>query len=454
MARARRLGWMAALRSFVRKPDRTPSLKSIRGRRWFALVVTGVFFLLVAGCSSVGPTGTSGTVTVTRAAPVSWVAVQDGADAWRPLVGASFDVSDGKGRYGVAWICPGDNWVTPIPPMVGVVHAILSEATSITAFCPTVTTYLYPPPHSISGTMSNIPAGGFAMVGVTDPYGSAYWPSVYSPGGPYSFSLQEPGVYALLAFTKDASSSPDRMVMRRGVAVSGDVTGEDIDFSTGVPFSMASVTASSVFGGNPYVTAYLTLADGGAFVLPEERSGPSVSFPTLPTSLREPDDCYEAMAGSSGLTDFQVGVVAVEDPSPGVSVQLPAPMPSGVRVVPSGAAATVTWPPVTLSGVDGTSVFVAWAIATTSNWVALVSKGWLGTSSAYTYPDLSAVSGWRASWNFPQYQNGQALVGVLRASAGLNPFKQMLPLVSGLSPLRLPAGAKEEGTFGWYSVTY
>jgi len=29
-----------------------------------------------------------------------------------------------------------------------------------------------------------------------------------------------------------------------------------------------------------------------------------------------------------------------------------------------------------------------------------ISKGWLGTQTTYTMPDLSSVSGWNSDWNF------------------------------------------------------
>lgn len=455
-ALARRMGGMAVSGFFVRRPNGTLGMRITRRRRCFALSVVGMALLMVVGgCNPVGPTGTSGTVTVTWGAPVSWVAVQDRPGAWRRLSGTSFDVSDANGRYGVAWVCPGDNWDTPIPPSVGVVQAIVSEATSVTTFCPASTTLSVPPQYSISGTVSNVPTSGLAMLGVSGPFGSGYWPSVYSPGGQYRIDLQEPGVYDLLAYTKDAYSNPDRMILRRGIAVSGDVTGEDIDFSSGVPFYMVSVTTSSPSGGWPYVSAYLALADGKAFALPEEGiMGASTLFPAMPPSLRQDGDHYELMAEASGSMDFQVVVDAVQDPSSGVTLQLPAPMPSGASFVPSGATAKVTWPQVTLSGTDGTPVFVAWAIGTTSNWAALVSKGWLGASSTYSYPDLSSVSGWRSAWDFPRDQNVPALMGVVRASAGLNPFNQTVDLGQGQPLPNLPVGAKVVGTFGFLGVAY
>ena len=128
-----------------------------------AVLLASFLAVTLVACST--PSNPAGkTVSVTKTGTVPWIAVQDGTGAWTALTGNSFDVSDPGGRYGVAWACildyPGG---TTGNSTVVINQLTTADTTSVVAGCQTNATVNY---YGYTGTVSNIPANGYALVSI------------------------------------------------------------------------------------------------------------------------------------------------------------------------------------------------------------------------------------------------------------------------------------------------
>lgn len=396
-------------------------------QRWIGWLSGVAGIALLAGCSA-GPSGGGAagtTVTITKVGSVPWLAVQDGSGSWTAVTGSSFVVNDADGRYGVAWECAQSSGQA----LIGVTQETTADATTVVASClfdQASSTY------SVSGNVTGVPAGGSAFVAIGNSFST-----VTSASPSYSYPQVNGGLQTLVAYGLTSSSSPDTMVVQRGLSIVGNGT-HDIDLTTGQPFSMTAFSVAGVPVGESPSAAAALVPDGSGFVLlAYDSSAASLSFPQLPAALAASGDLYYLDGGaavSSGNVTLrqEVGLTS-QSPSSG-SLQLPAALDSSAAFSVSSGTATAAWGSVPFLAGGGVGAlygdFSPNAL-TSPTWVVMVTPAWLGSgATTYSFPDLTSTSGWNSAWNFPTGQSGYATVAALHVSTAFS-LDQLVGLATG-----------------------
>lgn len=408
--------------------------------RWFCLVLAGLVPLGLSACStgtSTGgsPSGGGTTVTVTMGT-VPWVAVQDGSDAWQALSGTSFTVRDSAGKYGVAWVCPAAGFS---PTRVQVVQTTVSEATAVRTICPDagVSSGQY----TVSGTASGIPKGDIAVI-IASGVSSANSPAeVTAPGGAYAVPA-DPGTNAVLAFDLDGSNNPGNMVLMRNVSVSSDVTNLNVDMTSGKAFGKGMLALANLPSGE--------LGSGGVWFGPSgdgyvEMAGDPGSFPLVPSALVKSGDVFVTFgSGTDSSGAFQQVVAASSSLTATTTMTLPAVAPGDLAFKMAGGKGTASWGSLSFAA-GGSTVYCASVSPNSGSgalWAAVVTTGWLGSATSYTFPSFSAITGWDSAWDFSTNPAAASLWG----AHGNVAFGKALAGCVGSSPglLALPAGSLED----------
>lgn len=399
----------------------------MRQRRVYVWFVMAALVGLTA-CSS-STTGGSGPVTVTPQGSIPWLAFQDGNGAWTLLSGTTFTVTDPAGRYGLAWVCT----YTSSPPEVNVVQATTGESASATVDCPPATILAN---ITVSGTLQGMQSTdtGYVAIGTlsTSPINS-----------PFNYSVTPAqGSHTLVAYGRDQSGAPTTMLVRPSVSFYTSQTGYNLDLSSSAAASFTDATATLTnylqnAGLNMY--AYLLSPTTGRAKL-ASGSTSSLTVPVVPASLRGQDIFLLSGLGASGQeVDRTVTSIAGQ-----VSLPLPSTLSSGSIGVANGIA-TASWGSVTFGQTGGVTLYVAdvdpLGVTTSPRWHVAATTGWLGTNSAYTFPDLTSTSGWQAAWNFPTGINASARTSVLHANLALSAAELFLQTLAFRS---FPAGVTLE----------
>ncbi len=362
-------------------------------------------------------------LTMILGSTVDWVAFQDGPAGawveWKPSSGNTyqFKVTDAQGRYGVAFHRQEVGGIYTAEK-VYVIHATLGELSAMEVF---------PNPlYAVSGTLSNYSAGNDSAAVVMH---------VREAGGeplalPYDYSLPVPaGNRDLLAFEWDwGTGSPGNFVLRRDLAISGDLANQDVDFSTGTPLAFNVHTFGGDTSGQGLEVYYATANGTVAALMSEVYDGinPVEYFYVTNSELTQAGDAYSFQIsedlGASGMIRVR-NQSASSDPG-NVSMNLANLNPLGATTVTASETTGLSYTPSPAS-FNGSPVFRAFQIGldqTTAflgaHWQIRISGGWLGSSTTYAHPDLASVSGFDADWDLvPGRQTEAEVVAVTTDSA-------------------------------------
>ncbi len=332
-----------------------------------------------------------------------WVAYKDGTGPWTVATGTNhvyhITVASNIGGY-AAVTTDGTTYSTDVA------FGTNSDLTLVPrTFCTTVTGG-----HTVNFTVTGLtPQTGIANLGLG---GSSTSALALQPNG--AFTNVPSGTFDLIGYAQSAAlaiSSNDRGYVQRGITVSGDMNLGSIVFGGSHSFApMAATISITNKSGTENATAYLGYLTGAA--CHESIMWSYVNAPASFTGYGFPS--AQQIAGEY----HTLGVVATSPTSSRTDVEsfhafgnrnvtLPALL-AGVNVVRSGSAyaaesATFTTP------ADITNPFVSLSYddATTFNQVSVsATASYLATAgNSVAMPDLSAVSGFTASWE-PMVGNG------------------------------------------------
>lgn len=346
---------------------------------WFRLAMGMALSLFLAGCGGTAGSGNPNQVTVRFVDffGAAWtpprVAVQTGNGAWQsvnPQSTLSLTLPSGEGRYGVAYQC----WVT-----TQVYQLSVSEATSLILPCP------YADPSaavtvSLSYNDSAFPAASQRRY-AANTAGAAFGAFLTNPT---SVSVP-PGEGDLVAALYDSSDNLLAVKallnqnLSNGASFSFSFAASDAVSGTGNTAAYA-VPAGFTTGGT---TVYHVTPAGAAAILKDDSSAPgkAQSFP-LPPSAVPGQRVVLAEAHSSGLSLKTYEAFSAS----GYTPTLPPVFNPSVDT----SAAIPTFSGLNASGSDFRG-YTFMVNAPMKYLTAVVSKGWIGSASSYTPPDLKSL---------------------------------------------------------------
>ena len=367
--------------------------------------------LLLAGCGDVR--GSNVTLAVDGRGS-SYLAVQDGLGAWRPLPGNAehtLTLTDPAGRYGLLSVCAavdaggsdnpnGDPSGDPSGNLsVNVRHALLKDVPAVSADC--AADEPAPDPVRLTGTARGLAAGEYGNLYVGD--ASALLDSAAPTG-----RLELPaGRYDLVASRyRGAARVPDRLVLELGVDLARSRV-VDLDFGGPAAFSpaRAELRLSGVRPGELLSGSAELLTPGGtSALLGEYTGGTTLPYADVPAERLRGSRLRAALqsftyddrtkAGSSrSLSRFLNGNPTLRLPAPLGAPELTLSAAEAVRPAArwrayrAGAGVYAQF----YSQIRGGRA-VSYRLSQSSAWLA-------GGPLSYALPDFSALAGWDAAWD-------------------------------------------------------
>lgn len=380
-------------------------MKNWRYWRWIGASTLVVIPLAFIGCggggNNGGGNGTGGTTVSVAINGASWVAFQDGKNGtWRTLNTAGNNtapLTDPAGRYSVAWVCPGDKTT------VNIVHTTHSEMPSFSATCGGAT----PPPNVNLSLVVNGLNGGNALTGVGNT--------------PFLNSETKPvpqGTYDLISIRLDPAETPNRLWLERNKTFNRDTT-YTVDFnqadSTLVRVVDINAGSATVSGADPSetVTGQFFYASGnrsttiglGTLI----GNGTLLRYPIIPSNV-VPGALYQLDVRGTDrgvvLTRSNFGnTEAISLPAPFISPRFASNIAGNVQITVSN-----------LSYNETPYAYALFLPQANLHWKVLFTRAWLNNDTAYTTPDLSALTGWNTNWSLQRGAQVEASVTVLVSS--------------------------------------
>lgn len=366
--------------------------------------LTLLWTLLLAGCGGVQGSGVTLSVDGRGS---SFLAVQDGLGAWRPLAANAehaLTLGDPAGRYGLLSVCAGGDPGDPNGGLggnlsVNVQHALLADAPAASAGC--AADEPAPAPVRLTGTARGLAAGEYGNLYVGD--ASALLDSA-APTGRLELP---PGRYDLVASRyRGASRVPDRLVLHPGVDLARSRV-VDLDFGGPAAFSpaRAELALSGLRPGELLSGSAELLTPGGtSALLGEYTGGTTLPYADVPAERRFGSRLRAALQGftyddrTKAGSSRSLSRFLTNDPR----LRLPAPL--GAPELTLNAAETVRPAARWRAYRAGRGVYaqfysqirggraVSYRLSQSSAWLA-------GRPLSYTLPDFSALAGWDAAWD-------------------------------------------------------
>jgi hypothetical protein len=372
-----------------------------------------------------------------------WVAFQDGPTGtwteWSPTSGNIYDfpVTDGSGRYGVAFHRQETNGIYTAEKTY-VIQATLGELSSLNAF--------HNAPYTVSGTLSGYTGSNDSAIVAMHTKG--FYGRPLALPNLYSIARVSAGTRDLLAFELDSvTDQAGNFYLQRNINISGDLAGQDVDFATdgtAVTFTQHNFTGTSA---GQELEVYYATDNGTSFEIMSDTydGSTALTYPYLTNSeFGQAGDVYsfqifKTLGGGTGGKYRIRNQTATTDPgdrSMGLG--------SLESLTVAGTDSTQTWGlnyTPDASSFSGSPVFRGYQIDLDqtepgrnggAHWQLKISAGWLGASTSYTYPSLSAVNGFGTSWALTAgtstrtdisavtSNNGTGLSLILRKTMGLN----------------------------------
>lgn len=403
----------------------------MRRKRIFGLAaMAGAVATLVSACGGggggTGGGGSSPTVSVDIQG-ASWVAFQDGASGnWTTLApnsGFSGTVPSNApdGRYSLAFVCPGQK------PTVQVVHATRQELPQLNFTCSAQA----PATVAVSGTISGL-NGGEALISIGE--------TSTTSSGAYTLQVT-PGTYDVIA-VRFAGNTPNRVWLQRNRQFSNSTT-YPIDF---VQADGTVVRVFDVNDGALTVSGLDTQANETATVQVLLQSGSRssvvglgsalnnltpIAYPLFPTGVLSPAELFQVRVDTSE----QRGVVQVISTLPN-SLTISLPPVYGTPTLSVTNAGAIQFSAQDFSYSE--TPVVGYQLSTQANSGAryeyLITRGWLGSTNAYTTPVLETVSGWDAAWSLQRGEPADVALRVYVSPSGATPQALWSYLQGGSPP--------------------
>ncbi len=370
------------------------------------------FTALLLGCS---PGGVAFTTDVQgTAAPVSWIAYQDGDEPWQVIrvEGNRYRLPIRSGRFGLALVCEEE-------PQVRIIHATTRELPTFqvsftgglgggwpptdTLACTFGTSFVI---YTISGRVAGVRPNHVAVADYYVPGAGAdqHYEQKVPAGTRDVVVLEVPE-----GFTYPRGGPPTRIVVMRDVVVDGEKR-IDVDFNRdGFTPLARTVTLRGRLPGEAVWFRPAFFTPLGTYVplgtVLAERKSSVFRFGAVPPERRRRGDLHrvkvEVEDDDAGTTRCVVrDAFAPED----LVLELPPPLTSAAATIvarqPYYFRFRATWTPY-----PGAQVYrVTYAHVGPGadvpelHWEVLLTAGWLAGTSSYTLPDFSTLAGWNRDW--------------------------------------------------------
>jgi hypothetical protein len=394
---------------------------------WRAFLLAGL--MVLTACPTT-PSGIKVTVNVSdsQGNPVTGqaAAYQTGAGAWQALAPSgsgvyTFTVPSGETRYGVTINCPTGLQASSMKATT--YQATTTEATALKVFCLL----------AFSGSATKV-SGNYDLSAVTGTslslYSDTEQKSFSGVTGSYETSSTVGSNRELVAIAQGAGGYVGVKVLR-GLNITAptvlniNFTAADV-FATGV---VSDFSASVPTGFSAGFGSYFLSSSGAYAAFLGNTSATSGSYKKVPNTV--PGDLHWVYASASGSGGRQVAQIKVRA-NPGTeSIALPAPMPTGTAVTLSRLPTFPTSHLVSDPDFRGYAVLYIWeglpgvTGGSSAIWQTFLSKGWMGSITSYTLPDLTSLpgfggakplSGEQASYIFGALLSNQAVSALLNSN--------------------------------------
>ena len=362
------------------------------------------------------------------------VAYQDGSAPWEVApdpIGDTYSLPINAPSYGVAYACIGNiaGATTTQLRTVTTAQFAIGERTELTLDVPARCSDRGAGNVMLTGTITNRPLSGVLVVqfGTRTAF-------VGTTSGTFSLSTP-PGTHDLVVAQAIPEGNGEfyveSAVMQRGVAVTGP-TSRTIDFSQAQPTRSWPVTIN--IAARAVASTILYTANGTQLGTARE----SANWSTIALALAQSTatDIYDQAITVTLPGQSATITNATNNPGPQTYVA-PTPLGAVTSAVPTKTPYITiesSWPPY-VGSIGYTwnatqqlgSTQCSGNVPCTIAWTGLLSPGVLGSNPGYRMPDLSALTGWKSSYEFA---GGAQIVGGVTAtvsSAGASDFPTGIP---------------------------
>ncbi len=357
---------------------------------------------LITGSGSGNGGGTnqpvdSGSLTVKITAS-KWAAFFDGA-VWTSLcqsgspcsVSTTKAISNSGGRYGIAYVCDGES-------SVNVEYSTIAETTGdvTDGWCdsgaPAQT-------GTVSGSYFTSESGARALIGF---WNSSCFDNSAAETSPYTLPFYCPaGSYNMIAVQASSSGIPSRGIISSGINISTGANTIPVDFTgqSAFAFVPTAITITGKYANESIGSTYMEYMDNANTYLQFDQLGnvTSLTMPRIPAA-KMPAGWKYAISTHAFVTESDISrersyYASTSDPGDNVTIPLGdvASFNTPVFSLASASPAVyrATWSPYT-GGRKYTFVASTHSLDVTS--------GYLGSATSITFPDLSTLPGWTATW--------------------------------------------------------
>lgn len=282
---------------------------------------------------------------------------------------------------------------------------------------------------SLTGTVTNVPAGALSFVSVG---GSGTL--IASPATTFTLSGVADGLTDLVAFRSAPSVGnvgvqADRGILRRNVDYTAGSSIPTLDFNGNESFAVATANVSVLNAGGDQVSLATLLLTTNGVAGPLTTATQPVAIATqrvfgVPRAQLLNGDQHQIQAvavNSAGPTTSTRSVTLFNRELSDRTVALGAVLPTFVPAI----AATAPYRRLSLSGLwqaDYGDVMAVQYLQQPNTWTVSVSRGYAGGSANWTLamPDLSGVAGFNTAWGLGSGSIGYTVIGSGGTQGGLS----------------------------------
>jgi hypothetical protein len=249
---------------------------------------------------------------------------------------------------------------------------------------------------------------------------------------PYSYTLPfvSAGIRDLLALEWNQTTGAfGNYYIERNINVAGNLVGQDVDFTTD---GEALTFTNNIFSGSAvgqWLEVYYATSNGTSIELLSDAYDGSTSliYPYLTNApLKQTGDTYSFQIASPTYSKFRVRNKPVTNIPGTQNISLDDLASLSGTIINGTQTTGLSYTPDSAS-FSGSPVFRGYQIdldQTTpgvsggAHWKIMISDAWLGASSSYTHPSLSAISGFDTGWDMSSGKNTYAIVSAVTTNSG------------------------------------